>query len=730
MTRTRWLVVLLGCLTGGGALAAQAPAERRALMRLRDSIAVSADTVGLLTLEAEGIARARVERDDPMHHLRLGLLALRLAELRPGRHLDDAIGEFEWAVELRPDWPWPWYGLGLAEARTRDRAGDFAGGLWTMLGLDRDRRAGLAFARAVAADPTFVSGLVEFARIALEQPIDAPIWPALEALREATASPIGWHPELLVVRGRLERLVGEPDSARLAFQRSLLLGARAPLVHLELARTLALLPDAPSAAVARHYFAGATTRDREVVGMYRRDLEPIARAADLAAFDAREGDARAAWLHSYWVQAGARDLRAPEERLAEHFRRWDVARREFRLPPFRRRYRWGLETYQSGDSELDDRGVIWLRHGPPSLRVEWPRVEHLRPPERRNYGNESWRYDRAEGPMVLHFVAHDDPQDYRAVDTPIRLDVPIWLLEARAHELPGLERMLRAGPATAGWVSEEVRLQGQASITIATQTTAWQRHYPSVLTGRAQWLAVGERNGQPLAHLIYAVDADSLRQWAARRGEPAVPLRVRAAFLARDGRVVATLDTVHHLPVPSAGARLVAARAEVPVRPGLLKVRYGVEAGPELGVIYPVDSLVAPRTAGRRLEVSALVVGRERVSLRWEATPEDTVWLDAGGMYAAGDTLTVYAEAYGLAADLPVEISLSLTRERTGLGRLLGGRQQVIALSERIASPGGPLRIRRQLGVGEVAPGQYVLELVVRSGDQRVVRRRGLTIMP
>jgi hypothetical protein len=723
-------LALLGCLCWGGDVTAQEPADRRALERLRDSIAVSVDTAGLLALETAGIARARAERDEPMHHLRLGLIAMRLAELRPGAHLDDAIGEFEWAVELRPDWPWPWYGLGMAEARARNRAGDFAGGLWTMLGLDRDRRAGRAFARAVAADPTFVSGLVEFARVALEQRLDAPILPALEALREATASPIGWHPELLLARGRLERLVGEPDAARLAFQRSLLLGMRTDLVQLELARTLALLPTASPEAVASAYFAGAATSDREVAAMYRRDLEPIARDDELAAFDARGGAARAVWLRAFWQQLGARDLRDPDDRLVEHFRRWDVARRDFRLPPFRRRYRWGLEIYQSGDSELDDRGVIWLRHGPPSLRVEWPRVEYLRRPERRNFGNESWRYDRPEGPMVLHFVAHDDPQDYRAVDTPIQLDVPLWLLEARAHELPGLERMIRAGPATAGWVTEEVRLQGRASITIATETTAWERTYAGVLTGRAQWLAAGERNGQPLAHLIYAVDADSLRQLGARLGESAVPLRVRASFLGRDGSVVATLDTLHRVPVPSAGARLVAARVEVPVRPGLLRVRYGVEAGPDLGAVYPVDSIVAPRIAGRRLDASALLIGRERVSLPWQATPADTAWLDAGGLYPQGDTLTVYAEAYGVPAGEAVEVSLSLTRERTGLSRLLGGRRSVIALSERLTSPGGPLRIRRQLGLGEVAAGQYALELVVNAGGQRVVRRRGLTIAP
>jgi hypothetical protein len=174
----------------------------------------------------------------------------------------------------------------------------------------------------------------------------------------------------------------------------------------------------------------------------------------------------------------------------------------------------------------------------------------------------------------------------------------------------------------------------------------------------------------------------------------------------------------------------VAARVEVPVRPGLLKVRYGVEAGADLGVIYPVDSIVAPRISGRRLDASALLMGRERVSLSWEATPSDTAWLDAGGIYPVGDTLIVYAEAYGLPAGVPVDVSLRLTRERTGLSRLLGGRTQVISLSERVQSLGGPLRIRRQLGLGELTPGPYALELVINAGGQRVVRRRGLTISP
>src|SRR5690606_24773687 len=123
----------------------------------------------------------------------------------------------------------------------------------------------------------------------------------------------------------------------------------------------------------------------------RRQLDPIAYPWELAAFDSLDAGSRVQWLANFWTRRDAIDLREPGSRLAEHFRRWEVATREFRLPPFRRRYRLWTETYQSGDTEFDDRGIIYIRHGEPTLRIEWPRARgQLRvDPLRRNYGNES-----------------------------------------------------------------------------------------------------------------------------------------------------------------------------------------------------------------------------------------------------------------------------------------------------------------------------------------------------
>lgn len=734
---TRQVRLLAALVAAPLTLASQAPEERAALERLRDSIAFSRDTTGLLDLERVWIEEARANRDEPMHHLRLGVLALRLAELRPGvPHLDHALGEFEWAASLRPDWPWPWYGIGLAEARGQDRAGGFAGGLWTMLGLDRDRLAGEAFARAIAADPSFVRGLLEFARVALEQRIDAPILPALEALRSATATPVGWHPDLLIARGRLERRAGRADSAALQFQRAAALAWRPDVALLELARTTPLTgtiegDDGASlrGATLRDYLAAATTTDPVVVGMLRRDLEPIATRTELAAFDSLSASDRPTWLDAFWNDRDAVDLREHGSRLAEHFRRWDVARREFRLPPFRRRYRWGFETYRSQDTELDDRGVVYVRHGEPTVRIEWPRSRpSSRPnPLERNYGNESWRYDRPDGTLTLHFVARDDPDDFKLVESPLELDVAIDQLERHAHEIPGIDRLLRAGQYSTTWVSEDVRRLARASMAVATQTDSWQRRYRDILSGRAQWLAVGVRDGLPLVHIVYAIEADALRA-AAPPGD-LVPVRVRAAAFGEDGRAVAQLDTVQYFRSPSPETDLVASRAEFAVAPGPLRVRLGVELDTARGVIYPVDSLVAPSPAARAPELSAILLGRHGRSLSWLVTPTDTAWLDAGGVYGPHDTVAVYAEAYGLTPGREARVTLSVRRQRTGVSRLLGATASVVEVSERFAVGDRVLSVQRDLDLGGLDPGNYELHVRLESAGRVVERRRGLRVV-
>lgn len=759
--------VLSICMLGSGLvaspLAAQGPTERAALEHFRDSLAITVDTLRLHQMEASTIATAKAHRDDPILHLRLGFVALRIHELGgSSERVDHAASEFEWAAELQPGWPYPWFGLGLAEARAPDRAPSFAGGLWTMLGIDRDTRAGAAFARAIKADPAFVDGLVAFAETARTQRLGAPLQAALDALRLAQASSLAWDPGLLLERGRLERLAGSPDSARVAFRRAVLLGIHPAMASLELARTLPLTGD--TIAVRRGqplpveiaYYAGAASDERDVVAMYRRDLQPIVEDSVLAQFDRVQGDARVAWLHEFWQQRAAIDMRTAGARLGEHFRRWDVAVRHFRLPPFRRSYRWGIETYQSHDADLDDRGVVWLRQGAPKSRIVWPvsqpreRVApHISPLQRAapipgslildapvgqspfdtpTFGNETWRYARPDGDLVLNFAAQDDPDDYRLVESILQLDVSFDAMLDHAGELPGLAELLRSGPVSRAGMANEERLRGKRSIGVATATNAWPRTYAITMGGRVQWLVAGTRDGLPLIHIVYGVDAAMVSMLPVNQRTGLIPITVRAVFLDGNGHVVAALDTVQLVHRPAADAGLLAARAELPVPPGTVHMRLNVEANRAIGAVYPLDTLAVPNVHGNVLALSSILLGLPGRSLAWLPAGDDTVWLAPGNSYRASDTVAVFLEGYGLRPGTTYTVHLGLTRQQSALTRLIRGHRESVTLTERLTFPEATGQIRRALALQGLQAGVYRMQVLVEGGGAQVARWRTIVV--
>ena len=173
-----------------------------------------------------------------MRHLRLGFLALRLGDLagRAG-HYDDAASEFQWAIDLQPNWPYAWYGMGLAEYGIGDSQVSIVSGLKTMFGKDALARSAVAFAKSAEVDPSFVRGLVELSNTALRQRVNIKLDVALDALSRASATPAGADPEVLLARGRVERDVGSPDSAVAAFTRYLATEGAKGVGQLELART-------------------------------------------------------------------------------------------------------------------------------------------------------------------------------------------------------------------------------------------------------------------------------------------------------------------------------------------------------------------------------------------------------------------------------------------------------------------------------------------------------------
>src|SRR5918995_2028607 len=479
-------------------LQSQTPEDRVELERFRDSIAGTMDSIGLLALERRMIDSAKSDRSNGMIHLKLGFVSLRLGDLGGKDHYDDAASEFQWAIDLQPAWPYAWYGMGLAEYGVGDSQVSFVTGLKTMLGKDALTRSAVAFAKSAEIDPSFVRGLVDLANTALRQRVNIKLGVALEALRRSAATPAGSDPDVLLARGRVEREVGDGDSALVAFNGYLQRGSNRGLGLLEVARTQLLLGRVEGTTP---YFEGAVLDDSTTVRGYRADLATIASDSVMGEFDRQRGPRRAAYLRSFWGERDRTELRTDGERLREHYRRLFYARKNFQLTSNNRHYDI-VERYRSGSRDFDDRGVIYIRHGEPSSRASYA-APGLEP-------NESWRYSRPDGDMIFHFMAREDVQDYKLVESLFDVlgfsnalalrgglagsegdPMAQQLLLSREQLAPIYGRLQSAGRSSTGRYHVEERQVGQASIEIGTTTDSYELRFPDELKVHAQVLAVG-----------------------------------------------------------------------------------------------------------------------------------------------------------------------------------------------------------------------------------------------
>ncbi|HEU5041974.1 MAG TPA: hypothetical protein VFT84_14180, partial [Gemmatimonadales bacterium] len=323
------LVPLLVALSAPAApLAAQSPEQRVEIERFRDSLSATSDSTGLLALEKRMIEQAKADRNNAMVHLKLGFLSLRLGDLGGQSHYEDAASEFQWVIDLQPQWPWGHYGMGFAEYGVGDSQISFVTGIKTMLGKDALTRSAMAFARSAQVDPAFDRGLVDLANTALRQRVNIKLDVALQALRQAAATSAASHPEVLLARGRVEREVGDGDSALAALRGYLATGPNRGLGQLEVARTMFLLGRYDG---SQPYYEGAASDDSSAVAAYRADLAVIASDSVLGEFDRLEGARRAAYLRRFWSERDQVELRGEGERLREHYRRLFYARKNFFL---------------------------------------------------------------------------------------------------------------------------------------------------------------------------------------------------------------------------------------------------------------------------------------------------------------------------------------------------------------------------------------------------------------
>jgi GWxTD domain-containing protein len=718
------------CIAGSaGALAAQTPQDRAGLIAFRDSLHSTSDSAGLAKLEARMIVVAKADRDNAMQHLRLGFLAMRLGDLGSKSRFDDAAGEFQWATELQPSWPWGWFGLGLAEDAVGDSQISLVAGLQAMFGKDHLTRAANAYTKSVQVDPSFVEGLVQLSATTLRQRVNVKIDAAREALRVAAATSAAANPEVLLYRGRVEREVGDIDSAVVAFQGYLERGENKGLGQLELARTLFLQGTHDGQPA---YYEGAASNDSTAVAEYRGDIAVIAPDSALAEFDALSGPNRAGFLHRFWGQRDRADLRKDGERLREHYRRIFYARQHFQLVSTNRHYDI-IERYRSGSRDYDDRGIIYIRHGDPDQRATYARPGMEL--------NESWLYVRSEGNMVFHFLAREDVQDFKLVEslfdvlgfegaTALRgTDVGLVaneLLLSRQQISPIYSKMIGGGQAAGQQYMTEERALGRRSIQIGTTTDDYELVYPRELRAHTNVAVVGRDSVKSLLHVAYALSGSTLQGVPSPRGQ-VYPVRVRLSVSDRNHTTVATLDTTRLFvakdPVPE--REFLVSHFSVPVPPGFLTYRLAIEEADDRGLVLPPDTITAGDFSGNAFTLSGLVLGTSLARVFWRPAEQDTVYFNPVGSFKRTVPMDLYYEIYGLSAGAGYKTEVMVAKQ--GNGGILGvfsGKKPAIRLSFDDQSTGLISRVHRQVGLEKLSSGDYWMEIVVTAYNGSQQRSR------
>ncbi len=729
-----------------GPAAAQSPSERASLDSIRTALQAVEDSVSLLQREQDRIAYARQNRDDPLIHLELGFVAYRIGQVTGNRkHYDDAAGEFEWASELRPGWPYPWYWLGQSELALGESGNILTENLRQILGTDELSKAARAFARAAEADPSFGRALVDLGTTALRQRISPRLSVAQRALRLAAASAASRAPEVLLVRGRVERELDADDSALAAFRAFVAHGGDSALGGLEIARTWYALGRPDSAVGA--YFAAARIGplgDSARAG-FRREVFWVGSADEVRAFDALPADSVGPWLQRFWDRRDVADARRHGDRLVEQFRRYAYVRQNFRLVSRHRHYDIAEIYRDSTQSEFDDRGIIYLRHGEPDARAHYVGDLNAHP-------NESWVYHRQprERDLIFNFVARGDVQDFKLVGSLFDVydfstagvlastadfptSVVAGLVNSRIGLSPIYDQLANAGMAGRSRLITEERRQVERSEQVGTTTDSYPLRYAHDLRPVVTSFAMADTAGGGALHVVFAIPARALQSFAVESGGAAYPLHLRVMVFDQQLREVAAIDTlrVFRTAAPLGPGSYLTERVVVRVPAGSYRYHFVVEEpGAEAGALAPDAAVVVPGT-GAPFAASDLVLGRAGSGLVWRR-PAGDVLLNPLMTYPRDGALELYYELYGLPQLASVVTRVAVTPQRRGsvLSRLFGRRSGVhLEYTTQTDAP-GLSRVRQRIELAGLAPGHYGLSVTLRdpvSGSE-VVREQSFEI--
>ncbi len=744
--------LLLACaVTSPATLLAQRSAERGMLMEWEARVASSSVVAELKPLLDSAVSKQATGGEWPLGFLRRGLVKRRLGELTENRrYFDEALEEF-WAVVVEHrNWPYAWYGLGstkLAMAALQllpypdEHQPD---------GSSYAEEAGVALTRALEADSTF--------------------GPAKLALARAMGPAESSGPGALLAVAHLRREAGDLDSTVVLLVRYLQAGGDSGVGFLELAR--AHFESGRVAAGADAYYAAvARARSAEARRGVREDLAWIMDSAELETFDRTPDRELPSSIEAFWERRDVRDLRLANERLAEHYRRLAYADRHFlrvsdRLRPTRGR------QYRPHQTRLDDRAVIYVRHGEPDARASFgtsfpsagavapqivynpdglgagdrlngltlPRPDDATPPVPPNL---SWKYQLPDGNLVFHFVA-EFGSDYRLIeslldvfslDTVINLQMsnsaapgqprgPAFdparfahaLIQSRSELDPVYARLAQRLSIQGSSNLQLERAAGRRSLAIGTKSDSYVERFRASLEPTVQAYGVS-RNGEGRVLVVFGVP----RPRGAGDSVTLFPLSVRLVVSSQDDRRLVQIDTTIRLRSfgTRAGGRELAGYLELPAPPGRHRLRVLLaDSANGAGGAARIEPIVLPAADDPAMALSDLILGVTG-ALLWPG-PDGPVALNPSGRFRAAPA-ALYYRIGGLQVDSTYQTSIEIRPDRAG-----GSRRTAAAFAMKAEA--GTQVVRRGIDLRGLGSGPYLLVVTVTGAGGKVTSSRGFRV--
>ncbi len=729
------------------------------------------------------------------------LVAERRSELTQRR--GDAIAaqaQLERAVVDDPHSPVAWYGLGLIRLQLARDTVFSKGGALMPVGVSFVAGAGNALVQALKLDSAFAPAAMALATAPEPREGSSALKDRVAMLRRCRAA---LSPAAMVATARLERDAGSVDSAVALENRALVTGrVDSGVVSVGLARDLYRLgrSDEGRAVLLR----GSAIPTAAADSSYRAALAWVASPRELASWDTVPPSRRSKWLAAFWarrdVAAGLDDGGA----LVEHYRRFEYAMAHYRITPpetgtesfgtfaaggllsdeddarrlamtypecFPEESRLASESeligadspllyFHSGHDEVDDRGVVYIRLGPPDQRTSTITGDPV----------EIWQYDRPDGPLILQFRYRafqgttgagtlvpsvlSMPADIRnqvcAIDQSLcsgstRVD-PLTAPALASYQPPGCGTTFtgfNAGLAkVASILNTEVtydagrvglsalvraRDAGRQAIDRATTTDAYGRKFAHLLGGNVAMYGLSRFGGvQPRLIAAFALDGNSLASFRVSRDSAGVyyPLDIEViAARSSDGeRSELRVHRQFVATAPLASGQYLTQFVELPLPAGSYTASVVFTQPGDRGALAHVDSVGVPGGSAR-LTISSIVLGRPDDPLQWNSD-STAVELNPLATFPAGGTAEVYYQIGGLDVDSTYDTRLAVYDADAA-----AGSPPRLTLSFHATAQRTWMETSQKLGLAQLKPGAYLLRVSVTSGGESAMASAPLVVL-